>query len=219
MIGAAVVPTKGPRIVWSAVSATSTMPSGTASMAAGALNRAIAPVPSARPLTPAIPPTVVTVPSDTIARMVLLPVSAMYSVPLASIAIPDGLEKRAAVPTSSTLPGAPAAPAIVVVSPVAVTRRIVWLPVSATYRVPEPSTAIPDGFQKRAANPEPSALPLLPANPASVVTLPFGAIRRIVWLPESATYSTPATSIATARGRLNRAADPVPSTAPANPAA
>ena len=45
---------------------------------------------------------------------------------------------------------------------------------SATYNLPAPSTATPSGRLNRAALPVPSVLPLDPAKPASVVTMPPG---------------------------------------------
>ena len=57
--------------------------------------------------------------------------------------------------------------------------------------MPELSTAIPSGLLKRAVVPVPSALPLLPAKPASVLTVPLGVIFRIVWLSVSPTYTFP----------------------------
>jgi len=46
---------------------------------------------------------------------------------------------------------------------------------------------MPLGALKRAAAPEPSALPDVPSVPAKVETVPSGAMRRMAWLPESAT--------------------------------
>jgi len=45
---------------------------------------------------------------------------------------------------------------------------------------------MPRGLEKRAAAAVPSALPLLPARPAIVLTVPSVERRRIVWLPVSA---------------------------------
>src|SRR5437660_206684 len=66
--------------------------------------------------------------------------------------------------------------------------------------------------------PAPSALPALPANPASVVTAPADVPLRIVWLIVSATQTVPAMSTAKPVGTLKRAALPVPSAPPALPA-
>ena len=52
---------------------------------------------------------------------------------------------------------------------------------------PALSTAIPRGYQNRAALTGPSALPLRPATPASVVTIPVGVTFRIVKFCVSAT--------------------------------
>ena len=62
-----------------------------------------------------------------------------------------------------------------------------------------------------------TALPLTPASPANVVTVPLGAMRRTVLLPESATKTFPAASMVTPVGWLKRAADPAPSALPAEP--
>ncbi len=67
--------------------------------------------------------------------------------------------------------------------------------------------------------PVPSALPEVPAVPASVVTTPPGAIMRMVSLPVSATKMSPVVeSSAMPAGLLNDAAEPVPSALPAVPA-
>ena len=65
--------------------------------------------------------------------------------------------------------------------------RTVWFPVSATQRLPLPSTATPWGPEKRAAEPVPSRLPLEPGIPATVVVTPVGVIFRMTWLEVSAT--------------------------------
>jgi hypothetical protein len=85
----------------------------------------------------------------------------------------------------------------VVTAPVARTIfRIVELPVSATKRLPAPSSATPRGWSNSAAAPVPSALPGVSGEPASVVTIPVAmAIFRIVLLPESATKRLPAPSL------------------------
>jgi hypothetical protein len=61
-------------------------------------------VPSALPELPANPANVVTAPPDVIFRIVLLPLSATYTVPLLSTATPLGEKKRAALPLPSELP-------------------------------------------------------------------------------------------------------------------
>ena len=98
------------------------------------------------------------------------------------------------------LPLTPANPASVLTTPPGAIFRIVWLPVSATYTLPALSTATPCGWLKSAALPVPSALPLTPANPASVLTTPAGVIIRIVWFQVSATYTLVALSTATPEG-------------------
>src|SRR6266704_1231145 len=139
----------------------------------GLLNVAAAPVPSAPPLVPAVPASVVTTPvAMTIRRMVWLVRSATYRlVPLLSMARPLGWLNLAAVPVPSALPAAPE-PASVVTTPEAMTiRRMVWLFLSATYRlVPLLSTARPWGRLNSAAAPVPSTLPDVPAVPARVLT-------------------------------------------------
>ena len=63
----------------------------------------------------------------------------------------------------------------------------------------------------------PSALPLIPARPATVLTTqlaPLGATFRIVWLRRSATKRLVALSTATPAGRLKRALVLVPSLLP-----
>ena len=70
-----------------------------------------------------------------------------------------GQLKRAAVPVPSALPSRTCCPASVVTTPSGVIFRMVSLAVSATKRLPAPSTATPEGQLKRAAAPVPSALP------------------------------------------------------------
>ncbi len=87
-------------------------------------------------------------------------------------AIPRGAWNRAALPVPFALPGLPASPAIVVITPPVVTWRIVWLPVSATQRLPPPN-AIPWGAFR-----SPTAI---------VVTTPDGVTLRTRLFPASAT--------------------------------
>ena len=91
--------------------------------------RTPAPVPSAKPLSPAVPASVVTSPlARSIARMASLKVSATKSVPRPSSARPCGVSKRAAVPLPSASPTMPSRPAIVDTVPSgSATRRIAWL--------------------------------------------------------------------------------------------
>jgi hypothetical protein len=77
-----------------------------------------------------------------------------------------------------------------------------------------PSIVMAVGCVKRARLPLLSVVPLAPARPASVVTVPSGAILRIVRLPWSATYTLPFVSTARPRGVLKRAAVPFLSTVP-----
>jgi hypothetical protein len=160
---------------------------------AGEKNRAAAPVTlSTKPVTPAVPAKVVTVPTapeGVILRIVWLPVSATYtSAPRE--ATPSGEEKLADSPTLSLAPEVPD-PAYVVVAPsAATTLRILWLPVSATKSAdPARSVAIPLGELNRTRDAVVlSADPEIPALPATVVTTPLvEMICRIVWFPVSHT--------------------------------
>src|SRR6266850_8001398 len=66
----------------------------------------------------------------------------------------------------------PARPAMVLETqspPVALSRRTVKLPASATNTLPPLSTATAEGLKKRAALLVPSSLPGLPADPATVL--------------------------------------------------
>src|ERR1035438_8539196 len=105
----------------------------------------------------------------------------------------QGRLNRAALFVPSALPLTPAFPARVVTTqfvPTGVISRMVSLSPSATYTLPLVSTATPLGSLNRAALFVPSALPGLPAFPASVVTtqvVPTGVTFRIAWLLASAT--------------------------------
>ena len=104
-------------------------------------------------------------------------------------------------------------PAIVVTVPSGDTRRIAWLPVSATTSVPSGASAIPEGVAKRASLPRPSANPRPP--PASVDTLPSTAIRRMRCDdPASLTKIRPSVEAATPNGSENRASSLAPSCQP-----
>ena len=163
-----------------ASSATYTLPLASTATPNGYRNRAAAPVPSALPLLPVRPASVVTTPPDAIFRIARLFESATYTLPALSTATPAGPLKRAAAPVPSAVPGLPAVPASVVTTPPDVIIRIVWLPVSPTYTLPAASTATPTGALKCAPSPVPSVLPLMPASPANVVTTPAALILRIV---------------------------------------
>ena len=91
------------------------------------------------------------------------------------------------------------------------------LSVSSTYRLPLPSTAMPDGPLKSALAPVPSVLPARDGVPASVVTTPAGVISRMVLPFSSQTKRLPFASIVIPSGTLNRAAVPVPSVLPELP--
>src|SRR2546423_3688041 len=74
-------------------------------------------------------------------------------------------------------------PAMVVTTqlvPAATIFRITWLPVSATKSFPAGSTAIPEGWLKRAKLLDASAQPGVNADPAIVVTTQF--------VPEGTTF-------------------------------
>src|SRR6266496_4340483 len=147
--------------------------------------------------------------------MVWLPLSATYRlVPLLSTTRPLGCLNVAAVPVPSALPAVPAVPASVVTTPEAMTiRRMVWLFLSATYRlVPLLSTARTWGRLNSAAAPVPSALPAVPAVPARVLTTPAGVILRMVWFLIPAVYRLPALSRTTPNWGGNPAAAAGPST-------
>jgi hypothetical protein len=88
-----------------------------------------------------------------------------------------------------------------------------WLLLSATSTLPEAFIATPEGEEKRAEVPSPSAN-APPVVPASVTTLRLGKMTRIRWLLESATYTLPNESSATPQGELNCAAVPTPSENP-----
>ena len=81
----------------------------------------------------------------------------------------------------------------------------------------EGSTTTPAGLLKLALAPAPSAKDALPL-PASVVTRPWGVMRRIRWLPVSETTMSPLEgTTATRLGLLKRAAVPEPSAKAADP--
>jgi hypothetical protein len=95
------------------------------------LNRASGPVPSALPVTPAEPASVVTTAAGVIFLMVWLPRSATTRFPSPSMATPpSGYVKRASEPVPSALPEFPARPAKVVTTPAGVIRRTVWFALS-----------------------------------------------------------------------------------------
>jgi hypothetical protein len=73
-----------------------------------------------------------------------------------------------------------ARPASVLTTPAGEIFRIVKLRVSATNRLPEPSTVIPEGLKNRALGPLPSRPPAEPAEPPTVLIVPSEVIFRIV---------------------------------------
>src|SRR5436190_10700701 len=114
--------------------------------------------------------------------------------------MPNGSLNRACVPVPSVLPEKPAAPATVVTTRDGVILRIVWFPVSATYKLSLASIATAEGELNRAPLPMPSAEPVCDGDPANVVTTPVGVILRIVFAV-SATNVLPPESTATPQGK------------------
>ena len=133
------------------------------SSTATAVGRVITPgkSPATDPETPGIPTIVLTTPAVEIFRIALLPVSATYKLPALSLATPFGELKRADALAPSSDPATRACPAYVLTSPVGVTLRMMWLLVSATYRLPAWSSAIPCGSLKVAASPCPICCPYM----------------------------------------------------------
>jgi hypothetical protein len=138
--------------------------------------------------------------------------SATYRRPDPSSARPHGACSRAAAakPPSPSKPASPV-PAMVWMVPSAVTFRMAWLPVSAMYRLPSPSTARPRGAFRSAfaAGPPSPEYPGAPA-PANVEIAPPGANRRMRWFRASAMYRLPAASKARAEGFRSCACGPGP---------
>src|SRR5215831_14018790 len=153
----------------------------------GQLKRAAAPAPSALPQDPIAPAKTSNCPAAVSSRITQFPESATYTLFLLSTAI------------AKSGPGVvPDSWARVVTTPAGVTLRIVplltTLPtidklvalLSATYKLPAASVAMPTGLVKRAAAPSPSAVPYNRGTPASVLTMPVGSILRIARFPLSA---------------------------------
>lgn len=88
-------------------------------------------MPSAPPVTPAVPAKVVTTPALVILRIVPFPASATNTLPAASTTRPSGAPNNAAAPVPSAEPLIPGVPANVVTTPAGVAFRIVRLAVSA----------------------------------------------------------------------------------------
>jgi len=120
-----------------------------------------------------------------------------------------------AVPSKAPLAPPPAS---VVTSPAAETRRILLLTLSATTSRPRPSIARPRGVLKPAAEPTPSAKPLVvsaPLPPARVVVAPVETTTaRMMWFPSDTYASEPFT--ATPLGAEKRAFVPAASRNPAS---
>jgi hypothetical protein len=121
-------------------------------------------------------------------RMRSLNESAMKRLPSASTTTPWGLFSSAlvATPPSSENPGIPV-PATVVMMPVASTRRMRLLVVSAMKTLPSASAATPKGLYSWAlvATPPSPENPGVPI-PATVVMMPVASTRRMALLPRSA---------------------------------
>ena len=132
-----------------------------------------------------VPMTVLIAPPTGKRRTRLLRVSVTTTRPSVSSASASGVSNVAAVagPPSPLNPVAPV-PAIVVIVPVvAATKRMRFPPVSATYRLPAPSTATPCGECSRAAvaGPPSPVEPDVPL-PATVVMMPVPtATLRMRW--------------------------------------
>ena len=159
-------------------------------------------------------------------RMRPLRLSTTYSIRRReSTVIPSGVSNVARFPLLSSFPRLPGFPATVSVRPSMFgwTRRMTWLSVSATYRLPSPkgglSTHRSEGFANRAlARYRLSACSFGPA-PANVDTRCSGSVRlmaRMTLFPESARYSTPSCT-AMPFGPRNRASIAGPSWSPATP--
>src|SRR5215471_3147644 len=104
--------------------------------------------------------------------------------PLPSTATPRGALKRASLPAPSLVPGPPAIPANVLMTPAELTWRMVLFSESATQRRPLGEEATPSGPLKVPF--EPSARPVTPDIPASVFCtqfVPLAMIFRIVASP------------------------------------
>lgn len=101
-------------------------------MPIGEAKRACPRVASTAPRCGASPASVATQPSSVEARIVWLRLSAMYSSPDASNAIPRGEKNRAPACVPSREPASSATPATVTTDPSGATRRRTWLGVSVT---------------------------------------------------------------------------------------
>ena len=132
------------RIILFSLSATYTLPEISTVKPYGPLKVAAIPCPSVLPDVIHDPAKVLTNPPGVILRILLPPVSATYTFPESSTAIPDGALNLAKMPCPSAMPEA-VEPANVLTNPPAVIFRISLFPTSATYILPDLSTAIPDG--------------------------------------------------------------------------
>src|SRR3990172_4229440 len=150
------------RIVWFPVSVTNAFPPPPAPPA-GMEKRAVPPVPSSPPVRGGLPARVVATPAAVTWRTTCFPVPAPTHrlLPPGAVPLPEGLRNSDPFPVPSANPGVPAKPTRVVTTPLCVTFRTVWFPVS--HRNSEvPSLVIPEGDRKRASGPVPSAEPGVP---------------------------------------------------------
>ena len=135
-------------------STTTILPSRSTATPNGALKRAAAPVPSAKP--PPLPANVVTTPPGFVTSRT--PPSATTIFPFESTATPFRVPNFAFEPVPSTIEPSHVVPASVVTTPAGVINRIRALFVSATTMTPvEGITATARGTQKLAFEPVPSA--------------------------------------------------------------
>src|ERR1035438_8574925 len=116
--------------------------------------------------------------------------------PLVSSPSPYGLFSCAAVaaPPSPAYPGAPV-PAKVLITPAGETIRMRSFRLSATYRLPCPSTATPLGNFSLADVAAPPSMAGPHPPPTTVEILPPGATFRTRWLYASDRYRLPAVSM------------------------
>ena len=150
-------------------------------------------------------------------RKRVLTKSATITFPLAASERWDGPLNAALVPAPSVQVAAPL-PASVDTVPLEETSLIRWLSFSPTSTSPKSFTATPIGSQNVAETvPTPLAKGVELPVPARVETVPKGVIFRMRWFPESATYTTPAESIAMPCGYEKRARAPEPSAQAAVP--
>lgn len=125
---------------------------------------------------------------------------------LLSIAIPLGALNFAEVPVPSVFPATPD-PAIVVTFPAGVIFLMIWLPVSATYKLLLESIAIPVGLLNLAQVPKPSVFPVQLKQPANTETNPAGDICKMLDPEPLTTYKLLYVSIVIPFGPANSVED------------